>query len=315
MPAKVTEIELARLNRRGFRLALALAALALGAVTVLVASERSAARGSSGSQWAPSANGLDRAQLWIVGDGGKLTSAMPTVELVESLPMDRFIYLGDVYQSGTAAEFAADYAPGFGRFASKTAPTPGNHEWPNRSTGYYAYWSSVRGSPPPRWYRFNLAGWQFLIMNSEAPRGSGSAQARWLKRALRRSRGMGSCRAVVTHKPRYSGGLHGDQPSLSRLESLLAGKARAWFSGHDHSMQRVGPTRGITQFVAGAAGRGRYPVDPDHPRLRFANDTDDGALRLTLRRGRGTGGSATWRFVSTSGETLDRGTLRCRRSR
>lgn len=296
---------------RALALVAALAALAAG----LSLWGRSSADGSSVSPWAPSANRLDRAHLWIVGDSGSLAAATPTVDLVGSRSMNRFIYLGDVYESGTAEEFATDYAPGFGRFASETAPTPGNHEWPNRATGYYPYWKSVRGTAPPRWYRFDLAGWQFLILNSEAPHGAGSAQARWLKRALRRSKGMGDCRAAVTHRPRYSGGLHGDQPSLSRLESLLAGKARAWFSGHDHDMQRIGPTRGITQFVAGAAGRGHYSVDPAQPRLRFADDTRDGALRLTLRRGAGSRGFASWKFVSTAGETLDRGTLRCRRSR
>ncbi len=50
-------------------------------------------------------------------------------------PADHFLYLGDVYTSGTAAEFTANYEPVYGPLAPKTTPVIGNHEYANRFTG------------------------------------------------------------------------------------------------------------------------------------------------------------------------------------
>jgi hypothetical protein len=77
-------------------------------------------------------------------------------------------------------------------------------------------------------------------------------------------------------------------------------------SGHDHDMQRLAPRNGITQLVSGAGGRGLYDVDESDPRLEFSNDTDYGALRLTLAPG-----EATYTFVTVDGEELDSGRVTC----
>jgi hypothetical protein len=62
--------------------------------------------------------------------------------------------------------------------------------------------------------------------------------------------------------------------------------------------------------VAGAGGRGIYQIKPEErASLAFANDTDYGALRLSLKPGR-----ADYRFVAVDGRTLDSGTVRCMRS-
>ena len=50
------------------------------------------------------------------------------------------LYLGDVYDSGTAEEFDSNYRPAYGRFDKITAPTPGNHDWPQHEEGYDPYW-------------------------------------------------------------------------------------------------------------------------------------------------------------------------------
>jgi hypothetical protein len=64
--------------------------------------------------------------------------------MVSSHRVDRLLYLGDVYESGTAAEFESNYRPLYGRFDSIAAPTIGNHEWPNVATGYVPYWTAAR---------------------------------------------------------------------------------------------------------------------------------------------------------------------------
>jgi acid phosphatase type 7 len=245
--------------------------------------------------------------VWAVGDGADGRSpAGKVVGLIERSRPDRLVYLGDVYERGTAAEYRDHYAPSWGRLAKITSPTPGNHEWPLRQEGYRPYWSKVLGRPIPDHYSFRAGGWQFLSLNSEGPHDAGSAQVRWLGRRLK---GRGNCRIAFWHRPRYSAGGHGDQPDTAPLWKPLAGKVRIALWGHDHHMQRLRPRSGIVPFISGAGGHSVYPIDRSDPRLAFGNEESFGALRLDLQPG-----SARYRFVSTDGEVLDSGRIRCRRA-
>jgi len=73
-------------------------------------------------------------------------------------------------------------------------------------------------------------------------------------------------------------------------------------------MQRHEPRDGMIEFVSGAGGKSRYPLDFGYSRLEWGNDTDWGALRIDLRPGR-----ADFAFVTSAGSTLDSGTITCRR--
>jgi hypothetical protein len=245
-----------------------------------------------------------RAVIWAVGDGadGK-DPARALVARIASRPFDLLLYLGDVYDEGTRADFAAHYATTYGRLAAKTAPTPGNHDWPNRATGYLPYWQHALQRRPRSWYAFRAAGWQLLSLNSEAVHNPGSPQERWLRAELRTP---GTCRIAYWHRPRYSSGSHGDQPDVAPLWDDLRGHAVIVLAGHDHDMQRFKPIDGITELVSGAGGKGHYRVQPDR-RLAFANDSAYGALRLVLRHG-----VASYAFVTSTGRTLDRGSVSCR---
>lgn len=212
----------------------------------------------------PSSNG-EEALVWAVGDGADGGPAARAVaRRVSAGPVDRFLYLGDVYGRGTAEEFARHYAPTYGRLAEITAPTPGNHEWPNRAQGYDPYWAAVRGQPPPPYYAFELAGWQILSLNSEEPCGRGSPQHRWL---LSQVREHGTARLAFWHRARFSAGNHGDQTDVAPLWEALRGRATIVVCGHDHNLQRLKPIDGITQFVSGAGGRGHYPLARSWRRL------------------------------------------------
>ncbi len=246
------------------------------------------------------------AELWAVGDGAAAERAGAEVSgLIEANDPDRVLYLGDVYESGTADDFAENYAPTYGRLAPITAPTIGNHEAPNARLGYRPYWREVHGRTPPRFYSFRIAGWELLSLNSEIDHSSDSAQVRWIKRATREG---GDCRIAFLHRPRYSAGTtHGDDRSLQPLWAALRGSARLVLAAHDHNMQRFAPRQGMVELIAGSGGRGLYDVKGSHRGLRFANDRELGALRLRLRPGR-----ASYAFVSASGEVLDSGSRRCR---
>lgn len=245
------------------------------------------------------------AVVWAVGDGdGGRDSAALVRRIGRSRP-DLFLYLGDVYPDGTRADFARDFAPTYGRLAARTAPTPGNHDWPQASAGYGPYWRAAKGARQPSFYAFRAGGWEVLSLNSEAAHGDGSAQLRWLRGRLR---GAGDCRLAFWHRPRFSaGGVHGDQPDVAPLWRALRGRARLVLNGHEHDSQRLRPVDGITELVAGAGGHGRYPLRRGDRRLGFGDASRHAALRLSLRPG-----FAGLAFVSAAGRTLDRGQVRCR---
>jgi hypothetical protein len=247
------------------------------------------------------------AVVWAVGDGavGNSKHARQVAELMADGRIDRLLYLGDVYENGTLEEFERNYESVYGRFATFTSPTPGDHEWRNHKRGYDVWWRRALGRRQPHYYSLRLAGWEIVSVNSEQPHGRGSRQYRWLRRELREP---GDCRVVFTHRPRFSAGTrHGDYEDMEPVWDLLRGRARVLLGADDHDMQRLKPMDGVVQFVSGAGGRELYPVDVTDGRLAFAADDRFGALRLELGRG-----FVRHTFAAADGTKLDEGSLRCR---
>ena len=222
--------------------------------------------------------------------------------LIRRARLTSFIYLGDAHETGSATDYARGYAPIFGPMRAISLPTPGNHEWGNRAVGYNPYWSQVTGGTVPPYYAVSVAGWRLVSANSETDHGPGSAQVRWLQSQMA---GPGTCKIAFWHRPRYSGGLHGDEADLAPLWNATLGHAALVLNGHDHDMQRMRPVRGVTGVDLGSGGHYRYPVIPSYD-LAWWSDRDYGALRLDLRPG-----SAKYAFVSVAGRVLDSGTVRC----
>jgi hypothetical protein len=247
------------------------------------------------------------ALVWAVGDGDGSANAAALVRRMRRTHPQRFLYLGDVYPNGSAGDFARAYAPTYGRLAGLTAPTPGNHDWRLARSGYFPYWRGVKGAPQPSFYSVRAGGWQILSLNSETAHGAHSAQLRWLRARLS---GGGTCRLAFWHRPRFSAGTtHGNQPDVAPFWRALRGHARIVLNGHEHDSQRLRPIDGITEFVAGAGGHGRYPLDRSYRRLAFGDAAHYAALRLRLRPG-----LARYAFVTADGHTLDNGQVRCRTS-
>jgi hypothetical protein len=285
----------------------AAAAIALAALAGACGGDPS--NGSSGSRDtqgdAVRSDSKRSAEVWAVGDGATEGPAAGRVaRMIARARPDRVLYLGDVYESGTADEYERNYRPTYGALNDVTAPTPGNHEWDNRDQGYDEYWGAA-GVPTDRHhYSFKTAGWEVLSLNSEAGLEDGSAQRRWLRRAVEE---RGTCRIAFWHRPFMSASRHGDQRQVAPLWEGVSGHAVIVLGGNDHGMQRFEPRDGLVQFVSGAGGRELYEVDRSDPRLAFGEGDEYGALRLDLRPG-----VARYRFVALGGDTLDSGTIRCR---
>jgi hypothetical protein len=250
----------------------------------------------------------DRAEVWAVGDGADGSDeSVAVARMIARSEPDRFLYLGDVYPRGTAADFAERYEPSYGRLAAITAPTIGNHEDDNRRVGYDPYWRSVHGRTPPSYYAFRVAGWKIISLDSQIDYDPGSPQIDWLERKLR---GPGNCRIAFWHRPRFNAGTNhedGDS-SIASFWDALQGEARLVINGHEHNMQRQAPTQGIVQLISGAGGDKQYGLDRSYPGLRFGANSAPGALRLRLTPRR-----ARFAFVALGGRVLDSGTRHCKR--
>ncbi len=162
----------------------------------------------------PSPAQAERAVVWAAGDVATPgVRADRVAALVRRGEPDLFLYLGDVYETGTAEDFRRWYHPRFGGLARITEPTIGNHEWDNRFEGYYRYWYGRKGHRLPPWSKTEIAGWEILSLNSQAPHGIRSPQVRWLDTALE---GPGDCRIAFWHRPRYSEGRTAARPTSTR---------------------------------------------------------------------------------------------------
>jgi hypothetical protein len=246
----------------------------------------------------------ERAVVWAAGDvATRGARADRVAALVRRGEPDRFLYLGDVYETGTAGEFRRWYHPRFGRLARITAPTVGNHEWDRRFQGYYPYWYRRKGQRLAPWFKTQIAGWEILSLNSQAQHGTDSAQLSWLRAALE---GPGDCRIAFWHRPRYSEGAYGGAADLNPFWTALAGHARIVLNGHDHNLQRHAPQLGMVEYVVGAGGRGRYKLHRGPSTMVWGTDRFDGALRMVLKPGR-----ALLEFRAPSGRLLDRSRATC----
>src|SRR3954447_14448065 len=170
--------------------------------------------------------------VWAVGDGADSgTEDDDLAARIQGAGVDKLLYLGDVYENGTAAEYSQYYDPGFGRMKAITAPTPGNHEWDNRAQGYDPYWGPAVQQPGGgHYYSFDLGGFHFVSLNSEEDISDGSAQVNWLRRDL--GRYPGTCTVAFEHRPRWSSGPQWNTVALQPMWNALRGHAVALLSGH-----------------------------------------------------------------------------------
>jgi 3',5'-cyclic AMP phosphodiesterase CpdA len=212
-------------------------------------------------------------------------------------------YLGDVYESGTREEFEDRYKTIYGRFDKITAPTPGNHDWPNHDAGLTP---TGRNPIPLRHFTGCAPRWGVSASTRVGP--SPAAAVRWLKAQMRGA--AGTCRIAFWHRPYLNAGRHGDQEDVAPLWRAVQGRAAIVLTGHDHNLQHFKRRDGLVELVSGAGGHDLYQSDENDPRLVWDEDDEFGAVRLDLRAA-----LARFAFVDADGNTLHRGRVRCRAQR
>ena len=276
---------------------LALPALILGGALVVAL-----------AAWGSGAQARQRTVVFAVGDGADGgPDARALADYVKAQKPDRFFYLGDVYEAGTAAEFRSNYAPLYGSLAAKTDPVLGNHEYPNRSSGYLPYWMQKRGwtraQAKHRSYVDARSGWQVIAYSSESAMGS---ESRWV--AARVARHPGTCRIVIAHKGRHvvTDTAHGDNEGQEPVWSVIRNKTALHLAGHNHIYGRLTPVDGVTVLVSGAGGHSLRELGSQHHAVAASKTGVATATRLVLRRG-----AADFSQVDKNGTVYDSGTVTC----
>jgi hypothetical protein len=246
--------------------------------------------------------------VFALGDGADGSAiSRDLAAYVKSQNPDRFFYLGDVYETGTAAEFTHNYEPLYGSMSGITDPVIGNHEYGNRSTGYYAYWMNKRAwtqeQAKHRSYVDAASGWQIIAYSSETDM---VAEGNWVGGEV--AKHAGTCRIVMAHKGRHvvADTAHGDNTSQESVWSRISNRTAINLVGHNHIYGRLTPIEGVTVIVSGAGGHGLRSLGPQHHTVAAAKTGVATATRLVLRRG-----AADFRQVDKNGTVYDSGTITC----
>jgi hypothetical protein len=239
--------------------------------------------------------------------------------------------LGDnQYDNGSLSEYegAGAYNSTWGFFNSIVHPVPGNHEYGTQgAAGYFAYFGTSVANPDGTngYYSFNLGSWHIDALNSDCTNaacsdaldgGTTPAQTAWLQSDLAAARAANPsvCILAMWHHPLFSAGWTLGVPNVAPLYSALyAAHADVVLNGHDHLYERFeqqdpsgNPTTGgIREFVVGTGGESLNGLSATPATLQ-ADDSAFGVLVLTLHAS-----SYSWRFVNTSGSTVDSGTAAC----
>jgi PKD repeat protein len=242
-----------------------------------------------------------------------------TAAIIDGIAGTVFTTGDNVYDDGTAEEFANCYHPSWGRHLARTRPTVGNHEYRTANAGpYFEYFGAAAGRPGEGWYSYDLGGWHVVVLNSNCTDiggcGAGSAQDAWLQADLAAS--DASCTVALWHHPRFSSGHHGNEASMAYFWSLLEAEGTELaLVGHDHNYERfaaqtstgVASSAGIREIVVGTGGKSLSPLLAAKPNSEVRDSSTAGVLKLTLHAA-----GYSWEFLpATTGGFVDAGSDTC----
>lgn len=239
---------------------------------------------------APHMNILDANtnEVYALGDGSPQDAVEYAVaqQVANLIPYNaaRFLYLGDVYNAGTQAEYIGtprSYDTLYGTQSSHnllilTSATMGSREWANRAVGYDPYWSGAlagvgtvqpvwdgdRTITNPHYYSFYLPAddgtlWKFVCLNTmeDGFAGGGvtvgSPMYNWFVNEMNDT-SVGRRKIVFCHHPRFSSdATYGDNANMQPVWAAMQNKAMILLSGRVHNYQRMEMRDSSGAVVAG----------------------------------------------------------------
>jgi hypothetical protein len=245
-------------------------------------------------------------------------------------PSAKAFCIGDLVETGTAAQYRDLYSKAWGAFKARTLPGLGNHDDQSdpAAKAYFDYWGTQAGPRGKGYYAITLGNWRVYVLNSERWLAEQSA---WLAADLpnySRHHIMAFC-----HTPHFVspcrhpnvGTVRMGWPGPSGMgqfwEQLQRHKAELFVSGHVHRFERfprmlrdprnpytgIKSPDGIRQFVVGTGGTGLMTPATPHPYVEKIV-VAHGVIRLTLHVDR-----YEWRMTALNGVVRDSGTQACRK--
>ena len=232
-----------------------------------------------------------------------------------------FFTAGDnAYPDGSAANFRDCYDPTWGRVKDRTIlPAAGNHDWNTAgAAGYLGYFGANAAPDGVTWQSMDLGGWHVVVLDSDCADVGGceatSPEGRWLAKDL--AANQLRCTLAIWHHPRFSSGLHGDDPAVAPFWDLLyAHGAELIVNGHDHDYERFAPQDpsgkverpgGIREIVVGTGGAELRTFKAQASNSEFRQAGTFGVLRLTLHPA-----NYDWEFLPADGLIADAGSTPC----
>ena len=237
--------------------------------------------------------------------------------------------LGDYqYEVASASDYAAGYAPSWGRLREITRPAIGNQELKvNKASTFYEYFGEV-AEPLPGYGSYDIGDWHVVMLNTnctvvEGGCGEQSPELAWLKQDL--ADNAGRCILAYGHHPRWSNGIAGPDNRIDPFyTAMVDGGVSLYLSGHESDYERFPALNqrhepdpdGVVQFVVGTGGQTLYDPEEGDATWRetfdpvpseFFDATNHGFLELTLEDR-----SYDWQFVTDDGSVIDSGTAACR---
>lgn len=261
----------------------------------------------------------------LVGAGNIATCGsnndQKTALLIDAIPGTVFTLGDNVFEGGTADEYANCYAPTWGRFLTRTRPVLGNHDYANGSSnaeGSFSYFGDRFPGPPGLgYYSYDLGSWHVIVLNDKGDAKIDAAQMQWLNDDLNAH--TNQCTIAMWHVPAFlSSNLAGwtVNPSYRPLWNVLYAKGvDVAVNGQQHNYERMAPmtpagdvdqANGIRQFNVGTGGESVDVFSVIHPNSQ-TRAAVYGVLKLTLKPG-----SYDWQFVPVAGESYtDSGSGSC----
>jgi hypothetical protein len=251
----------------------------------------------------------------LVGAGDIADCSTPwdeaTADLLEGTPGIVFTAGDNVYEKGTAEEYANCYGPSWGRHKDRTYPAIGNHEYHTpEAAPHFDYFGAAAGDPDKGYYSYEAGAWKVIVLNSNAgrvPVDEASQQEQWLRDELEAS--DSACTLAYWHHPRFSSGVYGDDDRFDAFwQALYEYGTELVVVGHEHHYERfaplnpageIDPAAGIRQIIAGTGGRYLRPTGVPRTGSEVRNSETFGVLKLTLRHD-----SYDWEFIPVAGQTF-----------
>jgi hypothetical protein len=168
------------------------------------------------------------------------------------------LFGGDLAENGTYASWEGEFfRPPLTSFGSVVpwVNTPGNHEGWTANT--QAFTHAPAGSAAQDYFSFDCGDMHVLVLDSQSPLTSGSAQYKFADSDL--SASERTWKVVMLHMPAYCSGGHGENADVIALTSAVFEKRGVdmLLTGHSHFYQH-NFVNGIHHMVIGSAGAPLY---------------------------------------------------------